>query len=163
MTRTHTSSKSRNWANHTFMPISRTINWIFLDPFRAEDAAVQTAPASFSNVGSSLLLACRSEFPPMCFCAMKMFGTVVWDEISSKALWIAAPSSRTGHGRVSTTSLHSRFGSKVRGSKFEPVEKCKDIPTWSSSTTWNWAPRSLRSCFEARQCGHQDLLNTAVK
>lgn len=51
------------------------------------------APASFSNWGSSFLRAWRSEFPPMCSLLMKMLGTERWLVISSRASWIAAPSS----------------------------------------------------------------------
>ena len=56
-------------------------------------AATQIAPASFNSDGSSFFRCCRSELPPMCFFAMKMFGTERWDVMSCRASWIAAPSS----------------------------------------------------------------------
>jgi hypothetical protein len=37
-------------------------------------------------------LACRSELPPMCFCPMKMLGTVLCDVMDARALWMAGPS-----------------------------------------------------------------------
>lgn len=51
------------------------------------------APASFNNSGRFPLVACRSEFPPICFFAMKMFGTERWPVIPSRASWSAEPSS----------------------------------------------------------------------
>jgi len=44
-----------------------------------------TAPAAFSKSGKSFLRDCRSEFPPMCFFAMKIFGTDRWPVILSSA------------------------------------------------------------------------------
>lgn len=51
------------------------------------------APAAFKRAGSSDFFACSSEFPPMCFWAMKTLGTVRWLVISWSAFWIAEPSS----------------------------------------------------------------------
>jgi hypothetical protein len=53
------------------------------------------APALFSIPSSWLFLACKSELPPICFCSMKMFGTLRWPVMSSSASWRAAPSSTT--------------------------------------------------------------------
>lgn len=54
---------------------------------------IYKGPASFNKAGSSALRACRSEFPPICFLLMKMLGTERWLVISSRASWMAAPSS----------------------------------------------------------------------
>lgn len=51
------------------------------------------APASFNNSGNSPFLACKSEFPPICFLPMKMLGTVRWPVRSARTDWIADPSS----------------------------------------------------------------------
>ena len=52
-----------------------------------------TAPASFNKAGNSAFRAVSSEFPPICLWLMKMLGTVRWPVISSRAFWMAEPSS----------------------------------------------------------------------
>ena len=42
---------------------------------RSPPRILQQAPASFSIAGKSFLHDCKSEFPPMCLCLMKMLGT----------------------------------------------------------------------------------------
>ena len=53
-----------------------------------------SAPASFNNAGSSALRACKSELPPICMRLMKILGTVRWLVKSTRASWIAGPSSK---------------------------------------------------------------------
>lgn len=67
------------------------------------------APAPLRSCGSSSLISWSSEFPPICFCCMKMLGTVVWYVSSWSALCKARPSSN----RVSADHLGVRRSKSI--------------------------------------------------
>jgi len=50
---------------------------LFITPSFYPPKTHQIAPASFSSLGKSARLACRSELPPICVCLMKILGTVL--------------------------------------------------------------------------------------
>lgn len=63
------------------------------------------APASFNNCGSSSFRACKSEFPPICCLLMKMLGTERCEVSSSRASWMAGPSSAHTHKQTNISAL----------------------------------------------------------
>lgn len=83
----------------------------------------------------------------MCLWSMKMFGTERWEVISSRASWIAAPSSNR---------------CAVRTSHIVPLAIRHYSPTWSSSMIYGFAPWSLSRDLVALQYGQYDLEKTAI-